>query len=104
MGLYVIYTKTPSILNTDGSIRETPGRKVKNFWVGTIRRGDLLVQDWDEQRKFARRFPNKIEAKKIQSKLRMLLGSENCKVESLDRYRKVINYTKCFKQDGKEGL
>jgi hypothetical protein len=78
--MYVVTILTPSNNN--------PKKMVKTYYVGQLKYQGLLVNDWDEDVKFARKFTLKIDALKTRSYLRTIKGSEYAKVESFGTFSK----------------
>lgn len=78
--MYVVTIITPS--------NENPNKMVKTYFVRFIIRDGIKFTDYDEDIKYARVFINKIDAKKVQSKLRTLIGSEKAKIELRNKYSK----------------
>lgn len=78
--MYVITILTPANKN--------PNKMVKTYYVGqTLHRG-VSATEWDEDKNFAFVFANKLDAKKVRSKLRKLQGSESAKIELLNKFSK----------------
>lgn len=70
--MYVIVIKTPA--------NDNPQKMVNTFYVKKVVNKGVHYIDWDEDIKWAKVFTDKIEARKVQSYLRTLKGSEDCKI------------------------
>jgi len=78
--MYVIVIKTPA--------NDNPKKMVDTFYVGFKKERGIMLTDWDEDIKFAYRFVKKIDAKKVQSYLRTLKGSEKARIRFAQRFSK----------------
>lgn len=73
--MYVVTLILPSNIN------EKP---VTFYFVGHVVKDGLAYEDWDEFCEHALLYNSKLAAKVEQSRLRMVLGSERCKVQKIN--------------------
>lgn len=60
----------------------------KNYYCGKAKIDGHLFNSWDTDIKYARRYTDKLIAKKMCSNLKKQIGSENCKVEFENKFSK----------------
>lgn len=78
--MYVITVLTPANAN--------PNKMVKTYYCKETTYQGVRAVEWDEDIHYAAQFTDKVEAKKIMSKLKLYKGTENCKVEFAKKFSK----------------
>lgn len=78
--MYVITIRTPA--------NDDPNKMVRTYYCKQMLYNGIECIEWDEDIKYAARFSDKMEAKKIQSMLRKLKGSERAKIGMAIKFSK----------------